>query len=120
METVPEVPVLVSGERLSSVCLEAALSSRGIKVRAMWAEEVPIRVKGRAPFVRMDLSRTSECARIPSDEIPLIAGWYGIDQSDNLSTMSRGGSDSTATYLAAYNRRCICRDMEGRTWSSKP
>ena len=111
-----EISVLVSGERLSSVCLEAALSSRGIKVRAMWAEDVPIRVKGRTPFVRMDLSRTSESAYIPTDEIPLIAGWYGIDQSENLATMSRGGSDCTATYIAAIIGAAaviIWRDVPG-------
>ncbi len=96
-----EQEVLVTGERLATTCLEAALTARGVICKSFWAEEIPIRVKGREPFIRIDSNATNESISLPEDTIPLCAGWYGIGSDGNISTLSRSGSDCTAAYIAS-------------------
>ncbi|MDP6856085.1 MAG: hypothetical protein QGH13_00965, partial [Candidatus Thalassarchaeaceae archaeon] len=111
-----EVEVLVTGERLATSCLEAALNARGVFCKSFWAEEIPVILKGRDPFIRIDRSSTSESIELPDDIIPLCAGWYGIGSDDNLATLSRGGSDCTAAYIASAigaSSVVIWRDVPG-------
>ena len=111
-----EVEVLVTGERLATSCLEAALNARGVFCKSFWAEEIPVILKGRDPFIRIDRSSTSESIELPDDIIPLCAGWYGIGSDGNLATLSRGGSDCTAAYIASAigaSSVVIWRDVPG-------
>ena len=108
--------VLVTGERLATTCLEAALTARGISCKSYWAEDIPIIVKGRDPFIRIDRTATSELVDLPDSIIPLCAGWYGIGSDDALATLSRGGSDCTAACLASSigaSSVVIWRDVPG-------
>ena len=108
--------VLVTGERLATTCLEAALIARGVICKSFWAEEIPIIVKGRDPFIRIDRSVTTELIQLPNDIIPLCAGWYGIDSDNVLSTLSRSGSDCTAACIASAigaSSVVIWRDVPG-------
>ncbi len=111
-----EQEVLVTGERLATTCLEAALIARGVTCKSFWAEEIPIVVKGREPFIRIDRSVTSKLIHLPIDIIPLCAGWYGIDSDNVLSTLSRSGSDCTAACIASTisaSSVVIWRDVPG-------
>ena len=111
-----EVEVLVTGERLATTCLEAALTARGVVCQAFWAEDIPIIVKGRDPFIRINRTATSESIELPGDTIPLCAGWYGIGSDGDLSTLSRGGSDCTAACIASAigaSSVVIWRDVPG-------
>ncbi len=111
-----EQEVLVTGERLATTCLEAALTARGVNCKSFWAEEIPIKIKGRDPFIRIDRSATSESIDLPTDIIPLCAGWYGIGPDNSLSTLSRSGSDCTAACIASAigaSSVVIWRDVPG-------
>ena len=111
-----EQEILVTGERLATTCLEAALSARGVICQSFWAEKIPIIVKGRDPFIRIDRLATTEAIELPEDTVPLCAGWYGVGSDQSLSTLSRSGSDCTAACIASAigaSSVIIWRDVPG-------
>jgi len=106
---------LACGERLSSLALAAALDARGIPSIPAWSEETGIRLIGRGEDARVDTNLTKQLLEIPTGAIPVITGWYGVTK-DGYALLGRGGSDLTATAVAAAldaSSVTIWRDVEG-------
>ena len=106
---------LACGERLSSLALAAALDARGIPAIPAWSEMTGIRLIGRGEDARIDTNRTKQLLEIPTGAIPIITGWYGVTK-DGYALLGRGGSDLTATAVAAAldaSSVTIWRDVEG-------
>ena len=106
---------LACGERLSSIAIAAALDTRGIPSMPAWSEDTGIRLIGRGEDARIDANRTRELLEIPTGSVPIITGWYGVTK-DGYALLGRGGSDLTATAVAAAldaSSVTIWRDVEG-------
>ena len=106
---------LACGERLSSLAVAAALDARGTPAIPAWSEETGIRLIGRGEDARIDTNRTQKLLEIPTGAIPIITGWYGVTK-DGYALLGRGGSDLTATAVAAAldaSSVTIWRDVEG-------
>ena len=106
---------LACGERLSSLAIAAALDARGIPAVPAWSEETGIRLLGRGEDARVDANQTSQLLDIPAGAVPVITGWYGVTK-DGYALLGRGGSDLTATAVAAAldaSSVTIWRDVEG-------
>ena len=109
--------LLASGEQVSIALLSMALQKRGLKARPYLAFQLGIQtdsIYSKAKITHIDTEKMLNALK--NDEIPVIAGFQGIDVDANITTLGRGGSDTTAVALAAAlgSRACeIYTDVDG-------
>ncbi|MFQ5991041.1 MAG: aspartate kinase [Nitrospiraceae bacterium] len=109
--------LLSSGERVTIALLAMGLRGRGIVARSFTGRQVGIITDGthtRARIARVAADRIREA--LSEGIIPIVAGFQGINERSDVTTLGRGGSDLTAVALAsALNAdRCIIfTDVEG-------
>ena len=109
--------LLATGEQISVALLAMALQEIGVSAISLtgWqAGFVTDRAYSRARIKRLDTERVeSELAR---NRVVVVAGFQGLNRSDDITTLGRGGSDTSAVALAAalHADRCqIYTDVEG-------
>ena len=107
-----------TGENISAALLAVALQARGLAARSWQGWQLPILTDNLHGGARIqDLETESLQARMAQGEIAVIAGFQGLDPTRNrITTLGRGGSDTTAIALAsalAAERCDICTDVEG-------
>ncbi len=109
--------LLATGEQISISLLAMALQEIGVSAVSLtgWqAGFVTDRAYSRARIKRLDTERVeSELAR---NRVVVVAGFQGLTRSDDITTLGRGGSDTSAVALAAalHADRCqIFTDVEG-------
>ena len=109
--------LLASGEQISIALLAMALSVLGVQAVSLtgWqAGFITDRAYSKARIRRLDTERVeSELAR---NRVVVVAGFQGLNRSDDITTLGRGGSDTSAVALAAalHADRCqIFTDVEG-------
>ena len=109
--------LLATGEQISISLLAMALQEIGVSAVSLtgWqAGFVTDRAYSRARIKRLDTERVeSELAR---NRVVVVAGFQGLNRSDDIATLGRGGSDTSAVALAAalHADRCqIFTDVEG-------
>ena len=109
--------LLATGEQISISLLAMALQEIGVSAVSLtgWqAGFVTDRAYSKARIKRMDTERVeSELAR---NRVVVVAGFQGLNRSDDITTLGRGGSDTSAVALAAalHADRCqIYTDVEG-------
>ena len=119
-----EYDVVVStGEVMTSALLALALQQTGIKSQSFQAWQLPIltnNVHRKALIEHIDIKSIQNCFN--ENIIPIIAGFSGITKEYRLTTLGRGGSDTTAVAVAAALNadRCdIYTDVEG-VYSADP
>ncbi len=97
--------LLSFGERLSIILAKAHLISQGVPAETRVADEAGILTTDEAGDARiLDRSRDAVMDTIGSqakDVVHVVAGFVGRDSSGRLTTLGRGGSDTTATFLAS-------------------
>lgn len=109
--------VVASGEQVTAGLMALALQKRGIEARSWLGWQVPIltdHVHGRARIE--DINAQEMIERFGQREIAVLAGFQGITDRGRISTLGRGGSDTTAVALAAALKadRCdIYTDVDG-------
>lgn len=109
--------LLSSGERVTSALLALALQEKGFKAQAFTGRQVGIITDSthtKAKIERIAADRVREA--IGMGVIPVIAGFQGINEKSDVTTLGRGGSDLTAVALAAALKadRCdIYTDVDG-------
>lgn len=109
--------VVAAGEQITSGLLALALCQIGIPAHSLLAWQIPIMTDlahGSARIQRIDPQRLEECWS--KGIVPVIAGFQGITPQGRLTTLGRGGSDTTAVALAAALKadRCdIYTDVTG-------
>ena len=113
-----EYDTLVSaGEQISCSLLAGQLISNGTKSRSWMGWQVPILTEGKHKFSRIKyINRTKILKFLKSGGIPIIAGFQGVDKKLNITTIGRGGSDSSAIMVAKFFKadRCVIyTDVEG-------
>ena len=113
-----EMDVLVStGEQVTIALLSMALQKRGNDARSYTGGQVSIQTDSVHSRARI---RDIDSAKIISDldkgRIVVVAGFQGVDDQGNITTLGRGGSDTTAVAVAAAIQANECRiytDVDG-------
>ena len=113
-----ELDMLVAvGEQMSSALMAIAIHTLDHDAISLTGAQAGIRtdsVSSKARIQRIDTSRLRQ--ELAKGRIVIVAGFQGVDEQDNITTLGRGGSDTTAVALAATLKadRCdIFTDVEG-------
>ncbi|MCM2282087.1 MAG: aspartate kinase [Bdellovibrionaceae bacterium] len=94
--------LVASGEQVSIALLAIALQKRGIAAQPLLAYQLGIQtdnVYSKARILKIEGERLLDLCR--RGIVPVVAGFQGIDEEENITTLGRGGSDTTAVALAA-------------------
>ena len=118
MHDAREYDVVVSaGEQVSSGIISLALQREGIAARSWLGWQIPIRTNdmhGAAQISSIDASQIIE--RLERGEVVVVPGFQGLGSDNRITTLGRGGSDTSAVALAAAvdAQRCdIYTDVDG-------
>ena len=109
--------LLSTGEQISVALCAMALESMGLPCVSLTAWQVGIQttaVHGDARIKRIDPERVQ--AELDQHRIVLITGFQGMDRAGDVTTLGRGGSDTSAVALAAAFRAKLCQiytDVDG-------
>ena len=109
--------LLATGEQVSVALCAMALESMGLPCVSLTAWQVGIQttaVHGDARIKRIDSERVQ--AELDQHRIVLITGFQGMDRAGDVTTLGRGGSDTSAVALAAAFRAKLCQiytDVDG-------
>lgn len=119
-----ELDVLMStGEQVSIALLSMALIDRGVAAQSMLGLQA--RIATNSAFTNAQIEGIDAQAIqsvLAAGRIPVIAGFQGMDEAGNVTTLGRGGSDITAVAVAAALRADACyiyTDVEG-VYSTDP
>ena len=115
--------LLASGEQVSISLLSLALKKREVLATPFLAFQLGIKTnsiysKARIQNIRTDILNDL----LEQDVIPIVAGFQGVDERDRVTTLGRGGSDTTAVALAAALKAKACEiftDVDG-VYSTDP
>ncbi len=109
--------LVATGEQVSSALLAIALGVRGVPARSLLGHQIRLRTDGahtRARIRTIDDRPLREV--LEAGRVAVVAGFQGTDESGNITTLGRGGSDTTAVALAAALGADLCEiytDVEG-------
>ncbi|ADN75067.1 aspartate kinase [Ferrimonas balearica DSM 9799] len=113
-----ELDMLVStGEQISIALMAMALHKRGLKAQSLLGEQVGIVTDGRHGRARIREVQTERMqAMLAYGIIPIVAGFQGRCLDNQVTTLGRGGSDTTAVAIAAALKADECQiftDVDG-------
>jgi aspartate kinase len=109
--------LLASGEQVSVALLSLALKELGQPARSYLGHQVRIETDnayGKAHILSIDSTKIVRALK--AGEVVVVAGFQGVDEDDNITTLGRGGSDTSAVALAAFLNAAACEiytDVEG-------
>ena len=109
--------LLASGEQVSIALLSLALKERGQPSRSFLGHQVRIETDnayGKARIRNIDSKKILQSLK--AGEVVVVAGFQGVDEDENITTLGRGGSDTSAVALAAFLNASACEiytDVEG-------
>ena len=113
-----EHDLLVSvGEQISVAKLSLLLQETGYKTSTYLGWQVPIITNnnhGDADIIEVDIDNMKE--DLKNNKIVIVAGFQGVNKKNKITTLGRGGSDTTAVYLAAVLDAKACyiyTDVDG-------
>ena len=113
-----EMDVLLStGEQVSIALLAMALCEHGIPARSFTGSQVRVRTTSshrRARITAVEVQRLQ--AALDQGEVPVVAGFQGVDDNGDITTIGRGGSDTSAVALAVALKADECQiltDVDG-------
>jgi len=109
--------LLSSGERITSALLAMALTARGRTSRSFSGRQVGIHTDSTHTKARIEHIESGRLlSALSAGIIPVVAGFQGISPNEDVTTLGRGGSDTTAVALAvalSANRCDIYTDVTG-------
>ena len=109
--------LLATGEQVTIALLSISLLAQGCDARSYTAAQVLIRTDDahtKARITRIDETRIRE--ELGRSRVVVVAGFQGVDLAGNITTLGRGGSDTTAVALAAALEAQECQiftDVDG-------
>jgi aspartate kinase len=115
--------LVASGEQVSAALLALALQDLGVKATSCLGHQVRISTDsafGRARIRSINKERL--LAALDRGTVAVVAGFQGVDNDDNITTLGRGGSDTTGVALAAALSADLCEiytDVDG-VYTSDP
>ncbi len=113
-----ELDVLVStGEQVTIALLAMALKDLGLKARSFTGWQVPLLTDDAHTKARIEhIDDRAMRAALDSGHVVVVAGFQGVDAAGNITTLGRGGSDTTGVALAAALQADECQiytDVDG-------
>jgi aspartate kinase len=110
--------LLTAGERISMALLAMAIANLGLEARSFTGSQAGVitdSVHGRARIIDVTPGRIQTA--LDAGAIPIVAGFQGVSQdSKDITTLGRGGTDTTAVALAAALNADVCEiytDVDG-------
>lgn len=109
--------LLSSGEQISMALLAMAIEKLGFPVISLTGWQAGFKTKSdhcNARIKKIDTSRLEH--ELNSNKIVIVAGFQGIDKYDDITTLGRGGSDTSAVAIAAALNADLCQiytDVDG-------
>ncbi|OGW61592.1 MAG: aspartate kinase [Nitrospirae bacterium RBG_16_64_22] len=109
--------LLSSGERVTIALLAMALIEEGCPAESLTGRQVGIVTDSahtKARIERIEADRVRQA--LAEGKVPIVAGFQGIDEKSDVTTLGRGGSDTTAVALAAALGADLCdiyTDVDG-------
>ena len=113
-----EMDVLVStGEQVTISLLSMALQKLGLDARSYTGSQIPLRTDNSYSKARIEeIDDKKMRADLNAGRVVVVAGFQGVDADGNITTLGRGGSDTTAVALAAALKADECQiytDVDG-------
>jgi len=113
-----EVDVLIStGEQVTAALLALTLKEMGHDAVSLMADQVKISTDSSFGKARIaDIEKDRVISQLKKGKIVIIPGFQGVDEEGNITTLGRGGSDTTAVALAASLNADLCEiytDVDG-------
>jgi aspartate kinase len=115
--------IVASGEQVTAGLLSIALQEIGVSARSFQGWQIPIRTNAAHSKARILTIEKKKLLQILSTgQVPVVAGFLGLSQENRITTLGRGGSDTSAVALAAAigaDRCDIFTDVDG-VYTSDP
>jgi len=109
--------LLASGEQVSIALLSLALKELGQPARSFLGHQVRIETDNAYGKARIrNIDSTKIVQSLQAGEVVVVAGFQGVDEDDTITTLGRGGPDTSAVALAAFLNAEACEiytDVEG-------
>ena len=109
--------LLASGEQVAVATLALALQGKGVPAIALTGAQCNIRTDGsfnRAKIQSIDTARIEE--ELHKGKVVIVAGFQGVTENDEVTTLGRGGGDITGAAVAAALNAAVCEictDVDG-------
>ncbi|MCK6212504.1 aspartate kinase [Georgenia sp. EYE_87] len=109
--------LLTAGERISMALLAMAIHELGVKARSYTGQQAGLRTDtryGKASIVGVVPERIHKA--VDAGQVAIVAGFQGVNEHNDVTTLGRGGSDTTAVALAAALKADVCEiytDVDG-------
>lgn len=109
--------LLASGEQVSIALLSIAIESLGVSAKSFLGPQLPINTDANHQRARIEGISTGQLNKsIAKREIPVIAGFQGVNSNGDITTIGRGGSDTSAVAVATALNADECQiytDVDG-------
>jgi len=106
-----------TGEQVTAALLSICLGDMGVPARSLLGDQVGILTDSAFTKARIRAIDGSTLLRtIEHGDVAVVAGFQGVDEQGNITTLGRGGSDTTAVAIAAATRATTCEiytDVDG-------
>lgn len=101
--------LVTTGEQVSVALFAMLLLSQGIRARSLLAQQIPIRTNKAFGKARIESIDSRKLKKLLKDyDVLVVAGFQGVDDDDRLTTLGRGGSDTSGVALAAALKADVC------------
>ena len=113
-----EMDVVIStGEQISMALLSMALLELNVKAKSYTGSQIKILTDSSYNKARiLNIDKNKICADLDAGYVVVVAGFQGVDETGNITTLGRGGSDTTGVALAAALKADECQiytDVDG-------
>ena len=109
--------LLATGEQAACALIAGRLNHHGFKARSWMSWQIPIITDGPHSSARIDKILTKDLQKyLKTDGIPIVTGFQGININSRLTTLGRGGSDTSAILIAKFLKADECiiyTDVDG-------
>jgi aspartate kinase len=121
MQQVPDAremdALAATGEQVSAALVAMAIQERGVEARSLLGHQVKILTDGAFTKARIKTIEGSKIfSTLKEGAIAVVAGFQGVDEAGNITTLGRGGSDTSAVAIAAAIGADACEiytDVDG-------
>jgi len=109
--------LISTGEQVSAALLAITLQSMGVPAKSFLGPQIRILTDSAFSVARIEDVETKRLRRaLKAGFIPIVTGFQGVDPEGNITTLGRGGSDTTGVAVAAALKADVCEiytDVDG-------
>jgi aspartate kinase len=109
--------LISTGEQVSAALLAITLQSMGIPARSFLGSQIRVVTDSAFSLARIEDVETRRLRKdLKAGIVPVVTGFQGVDKAGNITTLGRGGSDTTGVAVAAALKADVCEiytDVDG-------